>query len=145
MSFHIPFTSLSLFILLRGIDLWRKKVSPRLSVAPLIGGIIEYLWPTPIREPHQSSQGPGNPVELLARNISAGLLLPFAAYLTGKTFFKWVKSTPKQVALVCHYRSGWWYVCSIRISYALVHWVLLKIGRKGIDCGGNEIESSKIG
>lgn len=84
----------------RGIALWRREISPRLSEVPLVGGLIEKVWPTPIREPYMSSQGPDSPVERLARSLSAGLLLPFAAYATGKTLFKCIKSTPRQVALV---------------------------------------------
>jgi hypothetical protein len=83
----------------RGIALWRREISPWLSEVPLVGGLIETVWPTPIRVPYASSQGPESPVERLARSLSAGLLLPFAAYATGKTLFRWVKSTPKQVAL----------------------------------------------
>lgn len=87
----------------RGIAMWRREISPRLSEIPLVGELIETVWPTPMRVPYASSQGPESPVERLARSLSAGLLLPFAAYATGKTLFKWVKGTPKQVALV----SGW--------------------------------------
>ena len=87
-------------ILYRGIEVWRREVSPRLSEVPLVGGLIEAVWPTPVRVPHASSQGPASPVERLARSLSAGLLLPFAAYVTGKVLFRCVKSTPKQVALV---------------------------------------------
>lgn len=84
----------------RGIAIWRREISPRLSEVPFIGGLIEAVWPTPVRVPYASSQGPGSPVERLARSLSAGLLLPFAAYATGKLLLRSVKSTPKQVALV---------------------------------------------
>lgn len=85
---------------IRGIAMWRREISPRLSEVPFVGGLIEKVWPTPIRVPYTSSQGPESPIERLARSLSAGLLLPFAAYGTGKTLFKCVKSTPKQVVLV---------------------------------------------
>ena len=84
----------------RGIAVWRREISPRLSGIPLIGGLIEAIWPTPVRVPYPSSQGPANLVEEAARSLSAGLLLPFAAYITGKVLFSCVKSTPKQVTLV---------------------------------------------
>ena len=80
--------------------MWRREISPRLSEVPVIGGLIEAMWPTPVRVPYPSSQGPESPVERLARSLSAGLLLPFAAYATGKTLFRCLDSTPKQVALV---------------------------------------------
>lgn len=80
--------------------MWRREISPRLSGVPFVGRLIEKVWPTPIRAPYTSSQGPESPVERLARSLSAGLLLPFAAYATGKILFRCIKSTPKQVALV---------------------------------------------
>lgn len=80
--------------------MWRREISPRLSEVPVVGGLIEKVWPTPIRVPYTSSQGPESPIERLARSLSAGLLLPFAAYATGKSLFRCVRSTPKQVVLV---------------------------------------------
>ena len=87
----------------RAIAMWRREISPHLSEVPLVGELIETVWPTPVRVPHASSQGPESPVERLARNLSSGLLLPFAAYATGKLLFRCIKNTPKQAALV----SGW--------------------------------------
>ena len=94
------FFYLYLSSLARGVAVWRREISPRLSGIPLVGGLIEAIWPTPVRVPYASSQGPASPIERAARSLSAGLFLPFAAYITGKLLFSCVKSTPKQVTLV---------------------------------------------
>ncbi len=77
-------------------------MSSKLSYVPLLGGYIDWIWPTPCREPLQSSQdGLGGSMDYLARSMSAGLLLPFAAYLVGFCFRSVTKSNTKRIILVC--------------------------------------------
>jgi len=81
---------------------WRSSVSPTLSKLPLIGQVIDWLWPTPTREPlHTGADGLGGSIDFLARNISSGLLLPFAAFVVGRVCFRSVKSNYGRVVLVC--------------------------------------------
>ena len=80
---------------------WRSSVSPALSSVPVLGRILNWLWPTPTRVPRDTSQSDlGGAVDYLARSMSVGLLLPFAAYYTGKFCFKSVENGLKRMLLV---------------------------------------------
>ncbi len=82
--------------------MWQENVSPTLSRIPCVGRLIDWFWPTPTRAPLPSSQsGMGGTIDYIARSVSAGLLLPFAAYFVGRFCFKSVsKSNPRKVVLV---------------------------------------------
>ena len=85
----------------RALHLWRTSVSPVLPQLPLVGKSIEWLWPTPTREPLASSQdGLGGAIDVMARSIGSGLLLPFVAYFVGHYCFKSIASNATRVVLV---------------------------------------------
>ena len=68
---------------------------------PLLGAAVDWYWPSPTREPHLSSQdGIGGTIDYLARNITAGLVLPFIAYTVGLIFFRSVPNHTKRILLV---------------------------------------------
>lgn len=80
---------------------WRSSVSPVLSTLPVFGKILNWLWPTPTRVPRDTSQSDlGGAVDYLARSMTVGLLLPFAAYYTGKLCFKSMENGLKRMLLV---------------------------------------------
>ena len=80
---------------------WRSSVSPVLSTLPVFGKILNWLWPTPTRVPRDTSQADlGGAVDYLARSMTVGLLLPFAAYYTGKLCFKSMENGWKRMLLV---------------------------------------------
>lgn len=82
----------------RALNVWRANVSPLLPRLPLVGRPIEWLWPTPTRKPLASSQdGLGGAIDVMARSISSGLLLPFIAYFVGGYCFKSVSSNATRV------------------------------------------------
>lgn len=73
----------------RGLVYWRANVSPVLSKTPLIGRVVNYLWPAPPREPYVSPQtGLSSSIDFMARSLAGGLLLPVVAYYIGKVIFK---------------------------------------------------------
>ena len=85
----------------RALQYWRTTISPKLSQLPLVGWLIDWFWPTPIRQPlHSGADGLGGSIDFLARSFSAGLLLPFAAFIVGRVCFQSTKNSYKRVALV---------------------------------------------
>ena len=90
-----------LLFLCRALLFWQQNMSSVLSQTPVIGQLIDWFWPTPARAPMPSSQsGIGGTIDYIARSVSAGLLLPFAAYLVGRICFRFVKSNLRKVVLV---------------------------------------------
>ena len=85
-----------LLISLEAIDIenrilayWRSKVSPKLSTIPAVGRVVEYIWPTPTRQPYLSrSTGFNSAIDYVSRSVSGGLLLPVIAYIIGMKAFK---------------------------------------------------------
>ena len=68
----------------RILTYWRSKVSPKLSSVPVIGRVVEYVWPTPTRQPYLSRPTGFNSVlDYVSRSVSGGLLLPIIAYIIG--------------------------------------------------------------
>lgn len=109
----------------RILVLWRRSIAPWLKKVPLLGPAMDWYWPSPTREPHLSSQdGIGGTIDYLARNITAGLVLPFIAYAFGLIFFRSVPNHTKRILLVrqslccadavslicCFLHPGWNYV-----------------------------------
>ena len=85
----------------RVLQYWRTTISPKLSQLPLVGWLIDWFWPTPIRQPlHSGADGLGGSIDFLARSFSAGLLLPFAAFIVGRVCFQSTKNSYKRVVLV---------------------------------------------
>lgn len=73
----------------RGLVYWRAKVSPVLSRIPVLGKVINYMWPTPPREPYVSQpSGLSSSIDFLARSVTGGLMLPLVAYYIGRSMFK---------------------------------------------------------
>lgn len=84
----------------RVLSYWRSIVSPVLSTLPLFGNLLNWLWPTPTRVPRDTSQSDlGGTVDYVARSMTVGLLLPFAAYYTGKFCFKSMENGFKRMLL----------------------------------------------
>lgn len=73
----------------RGLRYWRARVSPLLSRIPLLGRVINYIWPTPPREPYVSQPiGLASSIDFLARSVTGGLMLPVVAFYIGRAAFK---------------------------------------------------------
>lgn len=95
---------ITLFVRPRLLQVWREEVSPQISTLPVVGGFIDWMWPTPTRQPLPPSQsGLSGSMDYLARSMSAGLLLPFAAYIVGLGFTSVTKNNAQRVILVSFY------------------------------------------
>jgi hypothetical protein len=110
----------------RLLNFWRRAVSPQIKSAPLFGryldAAMEWLWPSPTREPHLATQdGLTGTIDNLARNITAGLSLPFIAYAVGIIFKSVVHDHTKRILLVssCSY----WHVMFSSWNLPVDGWV----------------------
>ncbi len=82
--------------------MWRSSISPWIKTIPFVGAAVEWFWASPTREPHISTKdGLSGTIDNLARNMTAGLILPFIAYAVGIICFQsFSQNHTKRILLV---------------------------------------------